>query len=528
MWVHLTSALQRDAAGKPDYFVSVIEDITSRKAAEKALRDSEERFNLAMQGTSDGLWDWNVATGEVYQSPRWKSMLGYEDHELITGHDAWANLLHDDDRERAIAYTYGFAAGNDEKFEIEFRMRHKEGHFVNILSRALCVRDAGGKVRRVVGTHVDISDMKATMEALKERAHLHEYISKVANSLPGAIYSFQMRPDGTYCAPFASPNIVDVYGLTPAQIRDSTDAIGAIVHPDDLPGIRDGVIASAATLQPLLLEYRVNHPHKGLTWVEARFTPERGEDGSIWWHGFVFDVSEQRVGEEKLRQAATVFTSTHEGVVIANADARIVAVNPAFCNITRYSESDVIGQDMSILQSDRHDDVFHKAMWEGVRLQGFWQGEVWRRRKDGEIYPEWLTISAVHDLKGAITNYVGAFTDITRIKQSEARLEHLANHDPLTGLPNRMLLVSRLESAIERAAENKSLGALLIIDLDRFKNVNDSLGHQAGDELLVYVAKRLAEFAGDGFLLHAWAAMSSSSCSRMREFPASRRISLNR
>jgi diguanylate cyclase (GGDEF)-like protein/PAS domain S-box-containing protein len=224
-----------------------------------------------------------------------------------------------------------------------------------------------------------------------------------------------------------------------------------------------------------------------------------------------FDLSERLRGEAKSRLAATVFESTHEGVMIADADGRILAVNQAFTRVTGYEEEEAVGQASNLLQSGRHGPDFYAAMWRTLDEAGHWQGEIWNRRKTGEVYPELLSISAVHDQHGAVCNFVGVFTDISQIKESEAKLAHLAHYDPLTELPNRLLLSSRLHHAIEQAQRQDERVAILFLDLDRFKNVNDSLGHQAGDELLQAVTKRLvhrlrvedtlARLGGDEFVV---------------------------
>ncbi|MDD3481319.1 bifunctional diguanylate cyclase/phosphodiesterase [Azovibrio restrictus] len=215
--------------------------------------------------------------------------------------------------------------------------------------------------------------------------------------------------------------------------------------------------------------------------------------------------------ERRQRLAAAVFSATQEGIVITDLEGRVEAVNPAFCTITGYEEAELLGENMRILKSDRQEPAFYQAMWQTLMLTGQWQGEIWNRRKDGEIYPEWLTISTVRDGEDAPINYVGVFLDISQIKTSEQRLQHLAQHDPLTGLPNRQLFLSRLEHALERSVRQQCSGAVLILDLDQFKHVNDSLGHPAGDELLQVVASRLrrslrdqdtlARLGGDEFLI---------------------------
>ncbi|HEY0857187.1 MAG TPA: EAL domain-containing protein [Albitalea sp.] len=203
------------------------------------------------------------------------------------------------------------------------------------------------------------------------------------------------------------------------------------------------------------------------------------------------DITERKRAEDTRRQWAMAFESTRDGVVITDVRARIQAVNRAFCEITGHAKEDVLGHTPRLLQSGLHNAAFYAALWRSVRENGSWQGEVWNRRKNGDVYPQWLTISAVHDEAGELSNYVGVCTDISRIKRSEAELERLAHYDPLTDLPNRRLLQLRLEHALERAHRRRSRTAILYIDLDGFKTVNDSLGHPAGDELLVCVAKRL-------------------------------------
>ena len=199
-----------------------------------------------------------------------------------------------------------------------------------------------------------------------------------------------------------------------------------------------------------------------------------------------------------LRQAAAVFESTRDGVFMTDLDARIVAVNPAFTEISGYGASESIGQTPRLLNSGRHDEAFYQALWGSVLACGHWQGEVWNRRKNGELYQQLLTISTVRNEAGEPSHYVAVMTDISQLKMSEAKLDYLAHHDPLTDLPNRLLLQSRIQHSIDRATRTQRHVALLFIDLDRFKTVNDSLGHPVGDELLAAIAQRLRDRLRDG------------------------------
>ncbi len=335
-------------------------DALEARAGERlvALRQSEERFQLAMQGANDGLWDFDLTTNALYLSPRWKSMLGFEDHEIDNNRESWLSLIHPDDLAQTQARENECLAGGG-NLEMEYRMRRKQGRYVDILSRAFPVLDENGKVVRLVGTHVDISEHKRV--------------------------------------------------------------------------------------------------------------------------------------ERSLRQAAAVFNGTDEGILVTDPRARIVSVNRAFTAITGYSETEILVGGFRLLQSGRQPASFYQDMWRSLRDDGRWQGEIWNKRKSGEIYPQWLTVSAVRDEAGALLNFVGIFSDITRLKNSERRLQHIAHHDPLTDLPNRLLLTDFLDRSVARTKRTGGMGAVLFVDLDRFKYVNDSLGHAAGDELLVLAVRRLRE-----------------------------------
>lgn len=201
--------------------------------------------------------------------------------------------------------------------------------------------------------------------------------------------------------------------------------------------------------------------------------------------------------EQQLRLTAKVFEQGGEGIMITDADSSIVMVNRAFEEITGYAQEEVIGRNPSLLASGRHDREFFRAMWESINSGGFWQGEVWNRRKDGDVYPEYLSISRAVDAAGRVTHYIGTFNDISESKASQEHIQRLAHYDSLTGLPNRILLADRVGLALSRMERSGGQLALIFLDLDRFKNVNDSLGHRIGDELLVRVAARLKELLRD-------------------------------
>ena len=209
----------------------------------------------------------------------------------------------------------------------------------------------------------------------------------------------------------------------------------------------------------------------------------------------------RRDDRERLRMAAAVFDSTLEGVLVTDRQGVIVHVNRAFMRITGYQQDEVLGQRPSKFKSGRHGVAFYQQIYTTLAEKGEWSGEIWNRRKSGEIYPQWQTICAIRDDSGELTHYVAVFSDISAIKHSEQELAFLAHHDPLTGLPNRLLFNDRVEQALAAAEANKRGCALLLLDLDHFQSINDGLGHTIGDQLLKLVGDRLRDLLGNGVTL---------------------------
>ncbi|MCD8513957.1 MAG: EAL domain-containing protein [Nitrincola sp.] len=229
---------------------------------------------------------------------------------------------------------------------------------------------------------------------------------------------------------------------------------------------------------------------------------------AVWVSGRMFQ--QRRRADALTRQAASVFEHANEGIIITDPQGKILDINAAFTNITGYSKEDVIGKNPRILRSNYHDQAFYDEMWKALEQTGLWRGELWNRHKNGQIYAELLNISTIRKPNGEVIRYIGIFSDITQLKQQQKQLEFMAHYDALTGLPNRVLLADRLQQAMAQAIRRKNKVAVVFLDLDGFKNINDSHDHEFGDLLLIHIANKmksvmrdgdtLARFGGDEFV----------------------------
>jgi diguanylate cyclase (GGDEF)-like protein/PAS domain S-box-containing protein len=243
-----------------------------------------------------------------------------------------------------------------------------------------------------------------------------------------------------------------------------------------------------------IVEFEITGLKGARRWLETHAAPLRDETGEVTLLlGITRDITARKRADAQLKLAAKVFNQSNEGFMITDAKHNIILVNHAFTVISGYSEAEVLGQNVRLLSSGHHDRDFYRSILDSIDSEGHWQGEIWNRRKNSEVYPELLNLSVARDSAGQITEYIGVFADITQLKASQAQLEFLAYHDSLTGLPNRLQLFSSLQHSIDMAEREGKQVALLMLDLDRFKDVNDSFGHLAGDQLLQLVAKRLTK-----------------------------------
>jgi diguanylate cyclase (GGDEF)-like protein/PAS domain S-box-containing protein len=484
--VLLNNTSYRDNSGAVAGSFGFITDLTSLVEAQQAVAASERE----LQGILDNMQDTYYRTdpsGRVVRASRSVfSLLGYQPAEVLG--KPLADLYFDPaDRQD---FLQRMAEQGGTLFGYDSRLRHKAGHEVWVLTNSQYLRDAEGKVLGVEGTTRDNTEHRRMVEALR---HSEARLTALIQALPDAV--FLKDGDGRW-------QVVNNVGLQLFRlVGDEWQGLDA----RQIAALRPDLAKEMTECQ---LSDRAAWQQRGLTRNEERIVDAEGRerhwefvklpifnaDGSRRSLVVVArDLTEQRRVEENLRLAAQVFENSGEAIMIMDAHSRVVSVNRAFSDMTGFLPAEVHGKTPAMLTSDLHDEEFYQRMWHSLRETGYWQGELWSRRRNGEVYPEWMGISTLRAPDGAVTHYVAISSDISERKASEARIEFLAHHDPLTDLPNRLLLRDRLERAIVQGERTETRVALLFIDLDRFKTVNDSLGHPVGDRLLREAALRLRE-----------------------------------
>ena len=402
--------------------------------------------------------------------------------------NGWQQGIHPEDLTRSRdACEQAYAKRT--AFTLEYRLWHASGAYRWVMDHGIPRFDATGRLLGFVGYCTDITELRLAQETLA--ASEDEFRSLVTN-IPGVVYRCALDKDWTVS--FVSPLIETLTGYTADAFVQGGRGLASLIHPNERERVLREVGQQIRERGSFVAEYRILDRAGGVHWVLASGRAHgSGRRRPDHLSGALFDVTPIKAAEERLRQTAIVFDNTTEGIMITDADGHIVAVNRAFTEITGYGAEEVQGREPRMLSSGRHDDVFYRAMWESLKHTGHWRGEIWNRHKNGQVFPVLQTISVVQDESGGVTGYVSMFSDITHIKQTEARLEKLAYHDALTGLPNRLLFDQRLEHAMQQAARHGERLAVLYFDLDRFKQLNDTLGHQVGDALLEAIAVRLSK-----------------------------------
>ncbi len=485
--------------GKPVLFNSS-RDITNRKQTERRLLNSENKYRSLIDLASDAIFIADAASGIIIDCNQNASvLLGKAKHEIIGLNQT---QLHPADKVQFYKNIFKDHIESGGDITEDVLVLHKDGYTIPVDIHASVVMLDGVAV--VLGIFRNITQRKLQTDELnriKKRYDLATSIGKVGiwdwNCVTGEL----VWNDETY----------RILGLDSAVTHPSYELYLSYVHKEDRTKIDNAVHNALSEKTRYIEDCRIILGNGVERICHATGEVECNEAGEpVRMLGTFQDITERKLSEQELKIAATAFES-QEGMLVTDANKNILRVNGAFTHVTGYSAEEIIGKNPRVLQSGRHDDSFYEAMWESINTTGSWQGEIWNQRKNGDVFPEHLTITAVKDQDNIISNYVATFTDITLRKEAVDKIERLAFYDPLTGLPNRRLLQDRLKPALASSHRSGRHGALLFIDMDNFKTLNDTLGHDMGDLLLQQVAQRLescvrkedtvARLGGDEFVV---------------------------
>lgn len=484
--LRVIKAVKRDAQGEPEFLVGLSVDITQDKLREQALQASEQRFrtlfectpSIAVQGcdAQRRVIFWNQASEKLY---------GYTAEEAI-GQRIEELIIPADMRQHMIDSVNIWNDGGPAVPAGEVVLRHKDGSTVTVFSSHAMQQGASGP--EIYCLDIDLSEQKRTEQRLALALDATRVLIWELDFVSGSL--------------FFAGSVINALGLDLAHAPETLIDWLSRVHPDDIERF-SGSLDQA--LKPddkrgFNCEYRFDNGRGAYCWLQSvGRVITRNDDGvPLKGAGYSINIDERKQAEEALRLSANVFTHTREGITITDKDGKILDVNAAFTSITGYSREDVLGKNPRILNSGKQDKAFYEAMWHDLLTQGLWSGEIWNRRKDQTLVAEMLTISAVRNEHGEVQNYIALFTDITPLKEQQARLEHIAHYDALTSLPNRLLLADRLGQAMRQVVRREACLAVVYLDLDGFKAVNDTHNHQVGDRLLVALARRMHHALRDG------------------------------
>jgi diguanylate cyclase (GGDEF)-like protein/PAS domain S-box-containing protein len=492
--IRANAHLVTDEHGKVQGQVGTNFDVTEQRRSEQALRDSEARFRDITETMPGAVFQYLLypdGKDEIqYASPGCFTIWDVSPEALTNDPSPLWDMVVPEDLD-GLSKSVRQSAETGEMWEHEWRIRTRAGQLKRLYGRAF-PRYLENNAIFWNTLVIDVTEHREAIEVLNRFFEQPLNLNLIA------------RFDGTILQ--INRAWATFLGRPIEQLEGSVFL--DFVHPDDVSATLVEISQLAQGRRHAVFENRCRDGdgrYRLVKWSASVST----DSGLLY--AVAADISAARQAEERLLEAAAVFANTAEGVIITDLNANIRDVNQAFSDITGYEREEAIGRNPSLLQSGRHDPSFFNSMWTALTGSGVWRGEVWNRRKDGSVYPQLLTISTVRNSQHQATGYVGVFSDISTLKETEERLEYLAHHDPLTSLPNRLLFNARLEQSLRYAKRTGAMLAVVFVDIDRFKQINDSAGHQIGDELLKEIAQRLqstvraddtvARISGDEFVL---------------------------
>lgn len=445
-----------------------------------------------------GGWQWDAGTDMTLASPELCRIFGRTDFPpfaqqsgVLFPHEAW----------RVLNHAIEDAVRTGKGYDLELPALRADGTHIWINTRSEVVHGADGEVTGMRGMVQDITERKQAESIAKSE----RFIKAITNAVPGMVsyWDKQLR------CHFANQTYLEWYGKRPEEIIGGTlmDLMG-----EPMFTLNESYFRGALAGKKQEFERTLTKPDGSIGHVLAHYIPDIDAYGEvIGFFALVSDVTQLKKAEGELKLAANVYQNTVDGIMVTDFHRIILSVNPAFSAVTGYSAAESIGQTPSLLKSHRHNQEFHTSVWRQITQTGRWEGEIWNRRKDGEMFLAWQTTTKITGLVGEAARYVSVFRDITATWSKNERIKHLAFHDALTNLPNRALLMERLEHHIVLAGREPRTLAVMFLDLDQFKFINDRLGHDVGDDVLIAVAHKLealvrqsdtvARLGGDEFVI---------------------------
>ncbi len=456
------------------------------------LRQSSEQFRAYFERSMVGMATTSIEKGWLNVNDALCDSLGYSREELMRM--TWVELTYPEDIAPDLAQFNRLLSGEINNYALDKRFIHKDGRLVYTRLVVSCVLKNDGSVDYVIALVEDITAQKQSEATLKDSeaklCTLYESTSEAVMLLDenGFLDCNKATLDLFGCA-----SKEEFCSKTPAELSPLLQPCGT-----DSMTLANQYITQAMQSGRAFFEWSHETIDTHQPFFADVLLTVMDIKGKKVIQAIVRNITARKQSEEKLQLAASVFTHAGEGILITDATGTIIDVNDTFTYVTGYERAEAIGQNPRMLQSGRQGPEFYAAMWQALTQSGQWRGEVWNRRKDGEVYAELLTISAVNDAQGKIQHYVALFTDLTHIKLQQQQLERMAHYDILTNLPNRVLLADRLQQAMAQSLRRKQSLAVVFLDLDGFKAVNDQHGHAVGDELLIALALRMKLALRDG------------------------------